>query len=231
VSRPLVGITCYVEPASWGVWRDVRAALLPWGYVEFVERAGGRALVVPPTSYDDDRLLAALDALVIAGGADVEPARYGEAAHPSVQEPRRDRDESELRLVGAAVARDLPLLGVCRGMQVMAVAAGGRLCQHLPDVVGSTVHSPAPGCYGDHEIVLVPGTRLHGLLGDRVSAPSYHHQAVVSHPGYVAAGHAPDGTLEAFEAPGARFRLGVQWHPEAGADDRLFRALVAAAST
>ncbi len=147
-----------------------------------------------------------------------------------VQSPRPDRDDLEMALVRAAVAADLPLLGICRGMQVMAVAAGGALEQHLPDVVGHAGHCPAPGRYGTHTVRTGSGSRLRQVLGERVDVPTYHHQGVLSHPGYVAAAWADDDVVEALEAPTARFRIGVQWHPEVGTDRRLFEALVAAAS-
>ena len=173
-------------------------------------------------------VLSRLDGLMLAGGVDVEPHRYGAQPHPSVQEARPDRDAFELALAQATRELDTPVLGVCRGMQVMAVAAGGTLEQHLPDLVGHQEHSPAPGVYGSHLVRTVAGTTMSALLGRQVVIPSYHHQSVSSHPGYVPAAWAPDGTLEAMERPGSRFRLAVQWHPEAGQDDRLFEALVQA---
>jgi putative glutamine amidotransferase len=233
VTTPLIGLTCYAEPASWGVWRDVPAVLVPTTYVNALRAAGARVLLVPPerqlASADADRLVGVLDGLVLAGGADVDPARYGQQPHAVLQAPRPDRDEAEVALVDAAVRADLPLLGICRGMQVMAVAAGGELEQHLPDRVGHDEHSPAPGEYGDHGVRLAPGSRLATVLGERVDVPTYHHQGVASHPGYEATGWADDGVLEAMEAPGAQWRVGVQWHPEVGADRRLFEALVDAA--
>jgi putative glutamine amidotransferase len=165
---------------------------------------------------------------MLAGGVDVEPRRYAAKAHSSVQEARPDRDAFELALADVTRALDTPVLGVCRGMQVMAVAAGGNLEQHLPDLVGHEEHSPAPGVYGTHSVRTVEGTTVRALLGQEVAIPSYHHQSVSAHPGYVPAAWAPDGTLEAIEQPASRFRLAVQWHPEAGRDDRLFHAFVKA---
>jgi putative glutamine amidotransferase len=196
-----------------------------------VELAGGVALLVPPRPDADAAwaagVLGRLDGLILAGGADLAPARYGRAAHPAAQPARPDRDAAELALCAAAVAGGMPLLGICRGMQVMAVAAGGVLEQHLPDVVGHTGHAPAPATYGRHRVQLATGSRLAGILGDRIEVPSYHHQAVLRHPGYLAAGWDPgDGTLEAMEHPGDGFRLAVQWHPEVSDDGRLFEALV-----
>ncbi|GAA1230133.1 gamma-glutamyl-gamma-aminobutyrate hydrolase family protein [Oryzihumus leptocrescens] len=229
-SRPVIGITCYVEPASRGDWTDVPSALLPQDYVTKVEAAGGIALLVPPRLDADDTLardvLARLDGLVLAGGADVEPSRYAAQPHPSVQPGRPDRDALELALARVSAEQDLAVLGICRGMQVMAVAAGGHLEQHLPDRVGHHEHSPAPGVYGVHPVATVAGTRVAQILGAAVDVPTYHHQSVLDHPGYVPAAWSDDGTLEAMEDPGSRFRLAVQWHPEAGTDPRLFEALV-----
>lgn len=232
--RPLVGLTTYCEPASWGVWRDVPAALVPQAYVDALRAAGARVVLIPPqrepAPQEAADLVAGLDALVVAGGPDVDPARYGQRPHAVLQAPRPDRDDLDLALVEAAVAADLPLLGVCRGMQVMAVAAGGALEQHLPDVVGHDGHCPSPGAYGTHEVRTASGSHVRRVLGERVDVPTYHHQGVLAHPGYVATAWADDGVVEAIEATSARFRLGVQWHPEVSTDLRLFEALVMAGS-
>lgn len=232
--RPVIGLTCYVEPVTRSVWHDVPSATVPYSYVRSIEQAGGLVVIIPPRT-DAGPALAAeilkrLDGLVIAGGADVDPARYARPRHTSVQDSREDRDAMELALATAAADLDLPLLGVCRGMQVMAVAAGGDLEQHLPDRVGHKDHSPHVGAYGTHPVSTVAGTRVHALLGDATVVPSYHHQAVLTHPGFVPAAWAADGTLEAMEDPDAGFRLAVQWHPEEGDDPRLFAALVEAAA-
>ncbi len=233
MSRPVIGITSYVEPASWAAWRDVPAALVPHSYVRQVHEAGGLAVVVPPLPADADEtdareVLARLDGLILAGGVDVEPSRYDRLPHPTIQPARPDRDTSELLIARVTAADDVAVLGVCRGMQIMAVAAGGTLEQHLPDRLGHTGHSPGPGRYGEHPVELAPGSRVHAILGDRATVPTYHHQGVESAPGYESVGWSTDGVLEAFEDPGARFRIAVQWHPEAGSDPRLFQALVAA---
>jgi putative glutamine amidotransferase len=230
----LIGITCYVEPASRGDWKDVPSVVLPHDYVRQVEEAGATAIVIPPRADADEEIargvVSRLDGLVIAGGADVDPALYAAPErHPDVQEARHDRDAMEVALARAAAEADLPLLGICRGMQVMAVAAGGTLEQHVPDRVGHVDHSPAVAVYGRHPVTTVPGTRLAGLLGTSAEVPSYHHQSVLTHPGFEPSAWAEDGTLEAMEDPAAQFRVGVQWHPEVGDDPRLFDALVAAA--
>lgn len=232
--RPVIGVTCYDEPVDRGDWIASRSCVLPQAYAARLHAAGALALLIPPRADADDALaaeiLARLDGLVIAGGADVDPSRYGAAPHPSVQIVRPDRDTTELALARVSARRGIPTLGICRGMQVLAVAAGGTLVQHLPDVVGHEDHAIAPATFHEHPVTTVPGTRLAAVLGPQVTVPSYHHQAVATHPGYAAAAHAPDGTLEAIEDPGSPWRVGVQWHPEAGDDPRLFAALVAAAS-
>lgn len=232
-SWPVIGISCYCEPVDRGEWRDQPSDLLPHGYADKVQRAGGVALLIPAREDADAALAAALldhlDGLILSGGVDVEPSRYAAQPHPSVQPPRPDRDALELALAAESGKRGLPVLGICRGMQVMAVAAGGTLEQHVPDRVGHTRHSAVRGAYASHPVGTVPGTRLASLLDDQqLDVPTSHHQSVLSHPGYQPAAWADDGTLEAMEDPRAPFRLAVQWHPEAGEDPRLFEALVAA---
>lgn len=231
-SRPVIGITCYVEEVVRGVWASMPHALLPYEYVTKIEQAGGIAVLIPPREDADMQMARAvisrLDGLMLAGGVDVEPRRYAAQPHPRIQEARPDRDAFELALAEVTRQRDTPVLGVCRGMQVMAVAAGGSLQQHLPDLVGHDEHSPAPGVYGTHSVRMVEGTTVSAVLGQEVVIPSYHHQSVSSHPDYVPAAWASDGTLEAMERPESRFRLAVQWHPEAGHDERLFDAFVQA---
>ncbi len=203
---PVVGIGCYLEPASWGAWRDVPAALLPHAYIQHVQHAGGAPVLFSPGT-DTSALVGRLDALILSGGPDIDPARYGATPHPAAQHPRPERDAVEMALLSEAIQADLPVLGICRGMQLMAVAAAGTLDQHLPDQLGHHDHSPALAQYGTHRVDITPGSRLHAILGDTVDVPSYHHQAVRTHPGYTATARAPDGTLEAIEHPAARFRL------------------------
>ena len=238
-SRPVIGVSAYVEPVDRSVWVQQHSAVLPHRYVDHIQRAGAIAVILPPRLDADDDMadavLSRLDGLVIAGGADVEATRYDAEPHPTSQAPRADRDEWELALSRVSGELDLPVLGICRGMQVMAVAAGAALEQHLPDVVGHDAHCPRPGEYASHHATPVAGTRLAALLGtDTLDVPTYHHQAVrpdslEATPYRPSAWH-PDGTLEAMEDPASGFRLAVQWHPEAGDDGRLFDALVAAAS-
>jgi putative glutamine amidotransferase len=227
MTRPVIGITAYRERARWGAW-DVDAVLVPDAYVRSVEAAGGLALLLPPGA--EVELLDRLDGLLLAGGADVDPVRYGADVAPETAGLRPDRDASELSLAVAAGERDLPTLGVCRGMQVMVVAAGGTLLQHVPHLVGHDGHRPAPGTYGEHAVDLTPGTGLNGILGDRVLVSSSHHQGVADPGGLFVSGHAEEGVVEGVEDPGRRFALGVLWHPEVRDDVRLFEALVDAAA-
>ena len=232
MTRPLIGITTYREPATWRRWEDVEATLLPAAYTDAVRDGGGTAVLIPPLGIADQAsmIVDRLDALLISGGSDVNPSRYSAEPDRATTGWRDDRDVSEMALLDAADDIGLPVLGICRGMQVMAVTAGGSLLQHVPDAVGSDKHSPGPSSYGAVDVRTVPGSRLAGILGDAVTVACHHHQAVASHPGYVGVATADDGLLEAIETPGSRFRLGVQWHPETRADRRLFQALADAAT-
>ena len=228
-TRPLIGLSAYREQAAWGVW-NTQTDLLNSLYARAVEAAGGIAVLLPPQSEAAAAVVERLDGLVIAGGADVEPTRYGRDTHPRTQAPRPDRDTWELLLLDRAAVLDLPVLGICRGMQVMAVHAGGVLEQHLPDVVGHDRHSPGGDTFGRVSVATAERSRVRTLVGAQLQVSCHHHQAVVAHPGLVATAHAADGTLEALESPRRAFWLGVQWHPEHGDDQGLFRGLVEAAS-
>ena len=226
MGRPLIGITSYAEEARWGVW-NVPAALTPLAYVQAVERAGGRPLLVPPSTDGIDETLGALDGLLFSGGSDLDPGLYGADAHPETNGIRLERDRAELALLEAALARDMPVLAVCRGSQVLNVARGGDLIQHLPELVGDEKHKHTPGVFADHDVDLKEGTRLQRLLGDRAPVKSHHHQGFGAiGQGLVESAWAEDGTVEALEDPSRRFALGVLWHPEAGEDAALFEALV-----
>lgn len=231
MAPPVIGISSYREDADWGSWHAVRADLLPAAYADAVKRAGGAAVLLPPNLDADDAasVLARLDGLIIGGGADVEPARYRAEAGPHTTAWRGDRDASELALIEAASAVKMPTLGICRGMQMMAVATGGVLAQHVPDLVGHHGHSPAPGVYGRTSVIIAPGSKIGAILGDSIMVPCHHHQSVDTHPGFAAVARAADGLLEAMEDPSRPFWLGVQWHPETDTDGRLFEALVHAA--
>ncbi len=228
MARPVVGITTYRETARWGVW-NCPAVLVPADYVRHVSGAGAVPVLLPPIPGDVE-VLDRLDGLVVAGGADVDPARYGAERSPRTGPTATDRDEAELALLAAALERDLPVLAVCRGLQLLTVLRGGTLVQHLPDVVGTDVHVPAPGTYGDNTVRIAPGSRLAGLVGTDAVWACHHHQAVDRlGEGLTAVAWAQDGTVEAAELDGARFVVGVQGHPEVGDDARLFAGLVEAA--
>ena len=223
----MIGITAYAEPSvRWGVW-DSPAAVVPLAYVEAIERAGGRPLLVPPSEEGIEETLDVVDGLLFSGGSDIDPEEYGHEAHPETVEVRPERDRGELALLRAALERDMPVLAVCRGSQVLNVARGGDLVQHLPDVVGDEKHKHTPGVFADHDVEVRGDTRLGALLGERAPVKSHHHQGFGRvGEGLVEAAWAEDGTLEALEDPSRRFAVGVLWHPEAGEDAALFQALV-----
>ncbi|MGW1751724.1 gamma-glutamyl-gamma-aminobutyrate hydrolase family protein [Streptomyces sp. NPDC002092] len=226
MSRPVIGIASYRDRARWNIW-DTDATVLQQGYVDGVHRAGGRAVVLPPDDTDAD-VLARLDGLLLPGGADIDPARYGAARHAQTDTPSADRDAGELLLLDAALAAGLPVLGVCRGLQLLALAYGGTLHQHLPDLVGHNGHCPAEGVFGEHPVHLVPGSRAAAVYGERTVVNSHHHQAVLDPGALHVTGRADDGVVEAAEDPSLPFVLGVQWHPEVLGDPELFAAFVAA---
>jgi putative glutamine amidotransferase len=225
--RPVIGITAYAEPSvRWGAW-DVPAAVIPLAYVRQVEAAGGRALLVPPSAEGIDETLDALDGLLFSGGSDLDPEIYGQEAHAETDGVVPVRDRAEIVLLQAALERDMPVLAVCRGSQVLNVARGGDLVQHLPDMVGDEKHKHTPGVFADHEVTIEPETKLGRLLGERVPVKSHHHQGFGRlGTGLVEAARAEDGTLEALEDPSKQFAVGVLWHPEEGEDAALFQALV-----
>ncbi|MPY78867.1 MAG: gamma-glutamyl-gamma-aminobutyrate hydrolase family protein [Actinophytocola sp.] len=229
-SNPIIGLTTYAERAQTGVW-DTDFALLPFNYVDAVSRAGGVPVLLPPVENGVEEAVAALDGLVISGGADIDPAAYDQPPHPATTGTRPGRDGWEMRLLERALDRDLPVLGVCRGAQVLNVALGGSLHQHLPDVVGNDTHRPEPAVFGTIRVRLAEGSLAARVLGTDGKVPCYHHQALDRiAPALDVSGWADDGTVEAVELPTHRFVLGVQWHPEQDSGDpRLFEALVAAA--
>lgn len=224
--RPVIGISSYAQNARWGVW-EAPAAFVPLAYVQAVEAAGGRPLLVPPSPGGVEETLDALHGLVLTGGADLDPASYGAEPHPETDGTRPERDEAELALLEAALARDLPVLAICRGSQLLNVALGGDLVQHLPELVGHEGHRETPGAYADHDVEVLPGTRLADVIGSHTPVKSHHHQGFGRlGEGLRTAARAGDGTVEAIEDPTRRFTLGVLWHPEESKDAALFRALV-----
>jgi putative glutamine amidotransferase len=225
VGKPIVGITTYLTPAAWGAWQQ-DAALVPAAYVRAVVRAGGAPLLVPPgAAYEET--LDTVDGLIFSGGSDLDPELYGKEAHAETVGWFRERDDFELGLMQAALARDVPLLAICRGSQVLNVALGGDLEQHVPDRVQTNVHKETPGVFAEHDVAVLPETKLSSILGARADVKSHHHQGYGElGTGLKEAARAPDGTVEALEDPTKRFAVGVLWHPEEGEDMALFEALV-----
>jgi putative glutamine amidotransferase len=224
--RPVIGITTYAEEATWGRWTEP-AAFVPLAYVKAVARAGGRPVLVPPVDDGIEETLDALDAVIFSGGGDLDPDTYGADAHPETNEVDPERDSAELALLQAALGRDMPVLAVCRGSQVLNVARGGDLVQHLPEIVGHDRHRHEAGVMADHEVRLGADSRLGSILGDTAPVKSSHHQGFGRiGDGLRESAWAEDGTIEAVEDPSHRFALGVLWHPEEGEDYALFAALV-----
>jgi putative glutamine amidotransferase len=237
MERPVIGLCTALERARWSVW-DQQAFLLPRSYIDAVQRAGGVALMLPPDERaieEPDVILDLLDGLVLAGGADIDPAAYGEEAHPETLGTVPERDTFEIALTRRAFERDLPVLGICRGMQLMNVARGGTLLQHLPESHGHHEHRRNPGSFdgADHDVRLQDGSLAARAAGETThGTKSHHHQGVDRlGEGFEVTGWSTlDELPEAIELPGSRFALGVQWHPEADETSKLIEALVAEAA-
>jgi putative glutamine amidotransferase len=235
MDRPVIGICTALEKAQWSVW-DQEAVLLSRAYVTAVQEAGGMAILIPPDPElveDPDEVLDRLDGLVLAGGADVDPSAYGAEPHPATNNTVPERDATEIALARRALERDLPVLGICRGMQLMNVAQGGTLCQHLPDLFGHEDHRRVPGSFdgADHDVRLAPGSLAARAAGEETHVTkSHHHQGVATlGDGLVASGWSVlDDLVEAIELPDQRFALGVQWHPEVDPRSRVVRSFVRA---
>jgi putative glutamine amidotransferase len=226
MAKPLIGITTYVEPASWGAW-TLEAALVPYDYVRAVERAGGRAVLIPPDDDGIEEVLDAVDGIVFSGGNDMAAETYGGAADPATKGVNPRRDSGELALLTSALERDLPVLAICRGVEVLNVVRGGDLVQHLPDIVGHERHRAVVGEFSQHPVRVDPDSRLAEVRGDVMS---HHHQGLGKiGDGLREVAWAEDGVVEAVEDPAKPFVVGVLWHPEAGEDQRLFEQLVEAA--
>lgn len=235
--RPLIGLTAYAQQVTYGN-NDLMAAMLPMSYVKAVHATGGRAVLITPDDPGTD-VLDSLDGIIFAGGGDVDPANWGAEPHQAT-ETDPVRDAAELMLMRAALDADLPVLGVCRGMQIMAVVTGGSLHQHLPDLIGHERHRAASGtdplaadasAYGRHDVVLKPGSSARALLGPRLTVNSFHHQAIDDPGSFTVSGWCPeDRVVEIIEDRARSFALGVQWHPERTSDLRVFAALAEAAA-
>jgi putative glutamine amidotransferase len=235
--RPLIGVCAAVERATFGVWKEEPATLLPLSYADAIERAGGMPALLPPdpaSAEDPDELLDRIDALVLGGGADIDPASQGAEPHPETIGTNPARDRFEMALARRAMARGIPLLGVCRGMQLMNVACGGTLDQHIPDRLGHERHRPVPGSWAEHEVRIDPGSLAARAAGsERLIVKTHHHQGVDTIPDALAATAwaTDDNSVEAIESPDGGFVLGVLWHPEEDPEDRVIPALVRTAGT
>jgi putative glutamine amidotransferase len=236
-SRPIIGLTSYLEQAQTGAW-DLPASFLPKIYFEAVTDAGGIAVLLPPQPVDSEiaaLLIQGLDGLILTGGKDVDPARYGQEPHPNTDVPRKDRDAFEDALLRAAIKENVPFLGICRGAQMLNVVLGGTIIQHLPDVIGSTRYSAGGGTFRVNDVAVAPDTTLSGLLGgdDSIAVKSYHHQAIDAlAEGLIVSARGDDGIIQAVELPSVDFGVAVQWHPEEDAkkDGRLFTGVIEAAA-
>ncbi len=228
-SRPVIGISSYLQEAGYGIWRQ-QAAILPSTYLEAVLRAGGIPVVLPSIGDGQAEYVSRIDGLILAGGADLDPAGYHQQPHEKTAGVQAHRDAFEFPLLRAALDANLPVLGVCRGMQLLNVALGGTLHQHLPDTIGNSEHCPVPGTFGGCTVKISPDSTLATIFGDTTTVRCHHHQAADAiAPALTVTGRAADGTVEAVELAEKDFVLGVQWHPEENPDDdRLFAALVAA---
>jgi putative glutamine amidotransferase len=232
MGRPIIGITGELEAARWRTW--IREAVIsPVSYARAVERVGGAPVILPPVpSSSVPSLIAKIDALVVAGGRDVDPSLYEEAPHEQTDAPDHRRDRFEILMIRAAIDADLPFLAISRGMQILNVARGGTLIQHLPDRLGSEIHKPDPVKLTIHDAQISAASKLGRVLGATAQVPAAHHQAIdrIGN-GLLNVAWTPDQIVEAVELQGHKFGIGVQWHPEEGDDGRLFEALVAAAKT
>ncbi len=236
-SRPNIGVTAATEKVSYGVWEEIQAIISPARYVQAVQRAGGRPVLLPPDpedAGDPGGVLDLIDALVVTGGAgDLDPALYGDERHPETGPIQEERDAYELALVTGALEREMPILGICRGMQILNVAYGGTIEQHLPEVLGHEEHRHTPGAFADHEVRLVPGSLAARAAGaERTPVKSHHHQGIkeVGRGLEVTGWAAGDDAVEALEDPACPFVLGVLWHPEEDEESQLIKALVSEVS-
>jgi putative glutamine amidotransferase len=235
MARPLIGVCAAIERASFGVWTDEPATLLPLSYSRAIHGAGGMMVMLPPdrrASEDPTELLNRIDALVLGGGADIDPESQGVEAHPETIGSNPDRDRFEIALALGALDRGMPLLGVCRGMQVLNVACGGTLDQHIPDRLGHEIHRPVPGSWAEHQVRIEPGSLAAAAAGtEQLTVKSHHHQGVdrIADTLTATAWATDDESVEAIESGDGGFALGVLWHPEEDATDAIIPALISRA--
>ena len=237
MSRPTIGITAATEDVSYGAWDEVPSFISPASYVQAVQRAGGRPILLlpdPEDAEDPNGVLDLVDALILTGGAgDVNPVLYGEEPHHETGPIQDERDAYELALARAAVEHGIPTLGICRGMEVLNVVYGGSIEQHLPDVLGHEEHRHTPGTYADHEVRLAHGSLAARAAGsESTPVKSHHHQGIkeVGSGLEVTGWAAEDDAVEALEDPSCPFVLGVLWHPEEDEKSQLIKALVSEVS-
>jgi putative glutamine amidotransferase len=237
MARPLIGVCAAIEKASFGVWKEEPAVLLPLSYARAIHGAGGMMAMLPPdrrATEDPAELLDRVDALVLGGGADIDPETQGAEAHPETVGSNPDRDRFEIALARGALERGVPLLGVCRGMQILNIACGGTLDQHLPDRLGHDRHRLMPGTWAEHDVRIEPGSLVARAAGaDRLTVKSHHHQGVDAIPASLSASAwaTDDESVEAIESADGEFVLGVLWHPEEDLEDRVIPALVERAAS
>jgi putative glutamine amidotransferase len=235
MARPLIGVCAAIERASFGVWSDEPATILPLSYSRAIHGAGGMMAMLPPdrrACEDPGELLDRIDALVLGGGADIDPDSQGVEAHPETIGTNPDRDRFEIALALGALDRGMPLLGVCRGMQVLNVACGGTLDQHIPDRLGHEIHRPVPGAWAEHEVRIEPGSLAAEAAGTEwLTVKSHHHQGIdrIADKLTATAWATDDESIEAIESGGVGFALGVLWHPEEDATDAIIPALISRA--
>jgi len=232
MGRPLIGVCAAIEPASFGVWKDEPAVLLPLSYSRAIHGAGAMVAMLPPdrrASEDPRELLDRIDALVLGGGADIDPESQGVEAHPETVGSNPDRDRFEIALALGALDRGMPLLGVCRGMQVLNVACGGTLDQHIPERLGHEIHRPVPGSWAEHDVRIEPGSLAARAAGtESLTVKSHHHQGIerVAENLKPSAWATDDESVEAIESGDGGFVLGVLWHPEEDPEDQVIPTLV-----
>jgi len=232
--KPIIGLTTYRQQGQTGVW-NTEMAMIPAFYIEGITRAGGLAIMLPPqqlSGAEAKDIVSSLDGLMLCGGRDIDPSRYGQSPHAEAEQPDKLRDDLEEKLLSAAIDADLPFLGICRGAQMLNINRGGTLIQHLPDVVGDNRYQLGNAKFSPADVEVETSSILGSLVGDKVSnAALYHHQAIDElGKGLKITAKTEDGIIEAVELADHPFGVAVQWHPEQTLDDlRIFEGLIEAA--